>query len=101
MSMTRHELLQAANNIVTADRNEQYGEPEDNFENIARLWSAYLNGSVTHEPECLGAEDVAIMMILFKVARLIDSNYNSMDSWVDIIGYAACGGEIASRGGAE
>lgn len=41
------------------------------------------------------------MMILFKVARLIGSNYNSMDSWVDIIGYAACGGEIASKGGAE
>lgn len=91
--MQRNELLQAASNIVTADRNEQYGEPEDNFSNIARLWAVYLGQDIN-------SEDVAIMMILFKIARLIGSNYSSLDSWVDIIGYAACGGEIASKGNA-
>ena len=38
------------------------------------------------------------MMVLFKVARLKGSGYQSVDSWVDLIGYAACGGEIAVKG---
>ena len=42
--------------------------------------------------------DVAVMMCLFKIARLQSSAFESVDSWVDLIGYAACGGEIALRG---
>lgn len=89
--MTRKEILRLAEQCVCNDRNRQYGEPEDNFSNIAKLWSAYLDIDI-------GAEDVAIMMCLFKVARLKGSCYQSKDSWVDLIGYAACGGEIATRG---
>ena len=89
--MTRKELLAKAANVVTGERDAQYGGPEDNFERIATLWNAYLG-----EPNKLGPEDVAIMMILLKIARLAASEYKSMDSWVDIAGYAACGAEIAS-----
>lgn len=89
--MTRTEILAEAEKCVCSDRNLQYGEPEDNFSDIARLWSAYLDTD-------LGAEDVAIMMCLFKIARIKGSFYESKDSWVDLIGYAACGGEIATRG---
>jgi hypothetical protein len=62
-----------------------YGEPEDNFDVIAAMWSAYLGMPVT------GA-DVAAMMILFKVARIATAEKPSRDSYVDIAGYAACGG---------
>lgn len=89
--MTRKEILVEAEKCVCSDRNLQYGEPEDNFNTIAKLWSAYLDTDI-------GAEDVAIMMCLFKIARLTGSCYKSKDSWVDLIGYAACGGEIATRG---
>jgi gene 55 protein len=89
--MTRKEILVEAEKSVCGDRNLQYGDPEDNFSDIARLWSAYLDTD-------LGAEDVAIMMCLFKIARIKGSFYESKDSWVDLIGYAACGGEIATRG---
>ena len=91
MSITRIELLDLANECVCGDRNLQYGEPEDNFSDIAKLWSSYLDINI-------GPEDVAIMMCLFKIARLKSSCYESKDSWVDLIGYAACGGEIALRG---
>lgn len=91
MSITRIELLDLANECVCGDRNLQYGEPEDNFSDIAKLWSSYLDIEI-------GSEDVAIMMCLFKIARLKSSYYESKDSWVDLIGYAACGGEIALRG---
>lgn len=89
--MTRKEFLDKADKCVNGDRDLQYGEPEDNFLEIAKLWSAYLDTDI-------GAEDVAIMMCLFKIARLKSSYYQSKDSWIDLIGYAACGGEIATRG---
>ena len=88
--MTRKEFLIEAEKCICSDRNLQYGEPEDNFSDIAKLWNAYLDAD-------LGPTDVAIMMCLFKIARLKGSCYESKDSWVDLIGYAACGGEIAIK----
>ena len=38
--------------------------------------------------------DVAMMMALLKIAR-IQSGTGTDDSFVDLAGYAACGGEIA------
>ena len=90
--MTRKELLAKATTIVTGERDAQYGGPEDSFGRIAKLWTAYLENRISILPE-----DVACMMMLLKVARLRSSCYESMDSWVDIAGYAACGGEIASN----
>lgn len=88
--MTRVEFLEEAKKRICGDRNVQYGEPENNFQRVAKLWGMYLN-------KVLVAEDVAILMCLFKIARLRDSNYKSEDSWIDLIGYAACGGEISER----
>lgn len=85
----REWILKKAASCVLSDRNDIYGEPEYNFCHIADLWNAYC-GDIA---DCLfDARDVAVMMILFKVARL--ENGNQTDSWVDIAGYAACGGEI-------
>lgn len=46
------------------------------------------------------AEGIALMMILFKVARNI-ANFRKTDNWVDIAGYAACGGEISESVAAD
>lgn len=81
----RREILTDAAVCVCSDRNLMYGEPEDNFDVIAAMWSAYLGMPVT-------ASDVAAMMILFKVARIATAEKPSRDSYVDIAGYAACGG---------
>lgn len=81
----RREILTDAAVCVCSDRNLMYGEPEDNFGVIAAMWSAYLGYPVT-------AADVAAMMILFKVARIATAEQPSRDSYVDIAGYAACGG---------
>ena len=40
------------------------------------------------------------MMILLKVARVAGGS-ESIDNWVDIAGYAACGGEIMSGGDSD
>lgn len=86
---TRAEFLKEVEGIICKDRNEQYGEPEDNFKRIAVFWSNYLDREIT-------SADVAIMMVLFKAAR-IASGHNKEDNWIDLIGYGACGAECAVR----
>ena len=54
--MTRAEILKAAERCVCTDRNQQYGEPEDNFRTISMLWSVYLCARGMDQP--LGAADV-------------------------------------------
>lgn len=93
--MSRKDILEAASKAVHAeDKEHDYGKPEDNFATIAELWNTYLEATCD-DPDrsvCLGSRDVAVMMILLKIARL--SMSNKTDHWVDIAGYAACGGEI-------
>lgn len=83
---TRSYILREAERCVCGHREQDYGSPEDNFKIIAHLWSAYLDHSVT-------PLDVAMMMSLLKVARIRSGN-GTMDSFIDLAGYAACGGEI-------
>lgn len=91
MAISRSEMLDIAKAIVTADRNVQYGEPEDTFAEIAAMWSVYLGRVV--EPH-----DVCAMMVLFKTCRLKNNPCHD-DSWIDVAGYAACGAEVASTAG--
>lgn len=85
--MNRRETLETAVGIVCGERDEQYGNPEDNFATIAALWSVYLDQPIS-------SSEVAAMMVLLKLARL-RGNPKHADSWVDIAGYAACGAEVA------
>lgn len=85
--MNRTECLNKANEIVTGYREQEYGNPEDNFSKIAALWDAYLDVEIT-------PLDVANMMALLKIAR-IKTGTATDDSFVDLAGYAACGAEIA------
>lgn len=84
------ELLDLAQDALDRGR-RQYGTPLDHYTTVAQFWSAYKD--VEFVPE-----DVAVMLILLKIVRL-RGNLTHMDSWVDIAGYAACGGEVASRPG--
>ena len=88
--MYRDDFLKEAERIVCSDRESQYGAPEDSFGLIAELWTAYL-GSETIQ---VGPEDVAAMMTLLKIARIRNGVFKA-DSWIDAIGYLACGAEVA------
>lgn len=86
--MTRGDFLEEAQRIVEGRREDEYGPVEDNFEVIARLWEAYKG--IPFSPV-----DVAVMMILLKTARIRGGGTH--DCFVDIAGYAACGGEIWAK----
>ena len=94
--MTRSEILKAAERCVCTDRNQQYGEPEDNFRTISMLWSVYLCARGMEQP--LGAADVGAMMALFKLGRIATGG-DKADNFIDLAGYAACTGEISTESG--
>lgn len=87
--MNRKEILAAAERCVCGDREQDYGSPENNFNIIAQMWSAYCGYE-------FDAKDVAAMLALLKIAR-ISSGHAKADNWVDLAGYAACGGEIETE----
>ena len=86
--MKRAEILEAARKCVCGEREQEYGKPENNFALIGRLWEAYTGHSYS-------AKDVAMMLALLKVARIKTGVKG--DSFVDLAGYAACAGEIATQ----
>jgi hypothetical protein len=89
----RAEFLETVRNFVCKDRNVTHGDAEDNFRVIAELWNVYMRNSKGEE---LNNKDVAIMMCLFKVSRLM-SNVDNLENWLDLAGYAACGGGIVMK----
>lgn len=93
--MNRQEILEEAIKCVTKDRNATHGEPEDNFNTIAAYWNVYLHSTGYRLKGDLNAKDIAAMMILMKMSRIATSP-EQPDHWVDIAGYAACGGGIAT-----
>lgn len=88
----RETILSEIKKIICNDRNEQYGEPENSFEKIADYWTTYLkHNCIAPDADCdLGARDVAIMMVLFKLGRMETSYFASYDSFIDAIGYMTC-----------
>lgn len=91
--MTREEILDLAKTCVCGKREQDYGSPESNFQLIADLWNDYLGIKNLF----ISPIDVAMMMALLKIAR-IKNGGGTGDSFVDLAGYAACGGEIFANG---
>ena len=80
------QLLNKAIEIVSGDRQKEYGDKVENHDNIAKLWSAYLDVKIE-------AHDVSVMMILLKIART-KIGTRTKDTYVDMAGYSAIAGEI-------
>lgn len=97
MELSRNEVLDRAGRAVNGDRTHDYGGPESSFSKIAAYWQAYLDQIIKERNGdlCICGHDVALMLALLKIARLTTSPAH-VDSWVDLAGYAACGGEVAS-----
>lgn len=86
--LDRESVLEQARHAVMGPRQAQYGTPEDNFTRVGDFWTIILDLDVPITPA-----QVAQMLIALKLARLAHGNHP--DGWVDIAGYAACGGEVS------
>ena len=87
----KEQIADEAKRIVSGVRRSAYGKPEDNFERIARFWTAYFMN--TNRDITVLAEDVSLMMALMKIARIAETP-DHCDSWVDLVGYALTGAEV-------
>lgn len=87
--MTRKECLEKAIGCVCQDRENDYGSPENSFDAIAKLWTAYLDREIS-------SHDVGMMMSLMKIARLKSGRFKE-DSYIDAAGYIACAAEIGTK----
>lgn len=89
----REQVLATANTLVNGDRNEQYGDPKDDFGCTAQMMTAYLDRVYQRRgTRELQPHDVAVFQILVKISRLAETP-DKLDSWVDILGYGACGAD--------
>lgn len=88
--MDPHKLLKEAADII-GERGQDYGDIEDNFENIARIANSMLGDAN------LSAYDIAIILAAVKFARIKQSPWKR-DNFVDGVNYLAFAGEIATRG---
>lgn len=87
--MNRSDILATARDYVTRDRAATHGDAEDQFATIGARWSILIGVS-------LKPAQVALMMADLKLVRAW-TNPAHGDNWIDLAGYAACGGEIATR----
>ena len=88
MNKDREYLINTAKDLINGQRAKEYGPAKFNHERIATIWSIVLGRSVP-------AEQVVACMIGVKLARLSE-DITKDDSWIDIVGYAALGGEIVN-----
>ena len=83
--MNRKEILRKAESLVNGPRAKQYGDAHENHARIAQMWSVLLDKPVT-------IQQVYQCMVAVKLARLVVTPDHE-DSWIDICGYGALGGE--------
>jgi hypothetical protein len=82
----RSRCLETARDLITGDRNRDYGEPLDNFQRIATGWAVVLGCEVT-------PHQVALCMAWLKIARLCETPGHA-DSYVDAAAYVALADEL-------
>jgi|TARA_R100000664_G_C2691618_1_gene95508 hypothetical protein len=87
--MKRDQILDKAKVLISGERAKDYGDAYLNHKRIAELWSPILDKDIT-------VEQVYACMIAVKLSRLIETPDHE-DSWIDICGYAALGGEKNER----
>ena len=85
----RGSILDEAKEVINGERQNHYGDPEDSFALIAEYWSIYLDRH-------LSPQDVAMMMVLFKLAR--ESHQHKRDNLVDAAGYLGILGDMCEDG---
>lgn len=85
-------MLHRAEKLIRGDRQQDYGDKLENFDQIAALWTATLRRKLRPGAE-ITAEEVGLCMMQVKIARL-SGKPDHRDSILDVAGYAGCYDDI-------
>ncbi|MBU0641297.1 MAG: DUF4406 domain-containing protein [Planctomycetes bacterium] len=85
-------ILDTARKVTSGDRREDYGDPSDDFERAALMWTGILHPKLAADQR-ITASDVPLCMIAIKLAREVHSH--KRDNLVDIAGYARTAAMVA------
>ena len=77
-------------NKILTERQDEYGDAQENFETIGKVWGALL------KIDAIAPHQVALMMDALKTVRLF-KNPTHLDSWLDKEGYTQHGKEIVIK----
>lgn len=80
-------VLELANEAVNGERAENYGDQLTNFTNIADRMTITLREKLIAP---ITPQEVALLMMDVKLARLVKTGGQHRDSIIDIAGYALC-----------
>lgn len=86
--MEAKELFKEAERLLKKDREDIYGNAEENYSRIAIIWSGLVG-------TYLSPNDVALMMAALKLYRA-QTNPEHLDSFVDAIAYVAIAAQASS-----
>lgn len=86
-------ISETAMELINGDRHDAHGDFRVSFQTIANLWMAFLGTPIR-------ADQVAIMMLLLKVARN-RLNPKVVDNFIDMVGYAELAAALAQIAFAE
>ena len=88
----RGSVLDEAKKVINGERQDTYGNPEDSFQLIGELWTAYIKAKFKAPGVKLTRKDATLMMTLFKIAR--EANQGKRDNLVDAAGYIGIAGDM-------
>jgi hypothetical protein len=84
--------IEEATKVIYGDREKTYGDPSKNLRTIAEYWTTHLKAKYGYQAP-LTTDDVCVMMVLLKQARLANTPKHR-DSITDTIGYMALADRI-------
>jgi hypothetical protein len=78
-------IAEEAQSLVLGDRNASYGNPREDFERVAKVWSGLLAQKLKAD---ITPEEAILMMAGLKLCREVHKP--KRDNRTDLIGYALC-----------
>ncbi|MHA2068899.1 MAG: DUF6378 domain-containing protein [Candidatus Thorarchaeota archaeon] len=91
--MERGDILDGAKDLICGDRNRQYGEPGPQLGLAGKLYRLWYEagGHKYSDAHC-----EAVHQIFTKLSRLAFGEVGKLDTYMDLVGYAAIAGQLAT-----